>query len=413
MRAPPLSALASAAPAPTSSALKMRLAPLLKDPALGPSIGLVVRDGATGRTLLDHDGARPRTPASTAKLLTAAAITRVADGRHTFETKVVTGATPNDVVLVAGGDTLLAPGRGDRSAVAGRAGIADLAGQVATSLQRTGVRSVRVHLDDSYARGPALAPEWEPGDVSLGLTGPVTMLGTTDARALPGRAAPADPALRATSLLATELGRAGIEVRGRPDRAPAPAGAAPLGAVRSAPLTEVLALALDESDNALTESLARSTAAAQGVEPTFPAVATWVRTGLADLGVPVSGAELVDTSGLSRSTRAPANVVADVLTLASTGQDPALAEVVARLPVAGLSGTLFDRFHGPGARPAAGLARAKTGTLTGVHALGGTVVDADGRLLVYAVLVDRAGGTLEARAALDRLIAAIAACGCR
>ena len=103
----------------------------------------------------------------------------------------------------------------------------------------------------------------------------------------------------------------------------------------------------------------------------------------------------------------------DLLAGATTGTDPRFADVVARLPVAGLSGTLGGRFRAADAQPAAGLARAKTGTLTGVHALAGTVVDADGRLLTYAVLADRAGGTPQARAALDSVVAALATCGCR
>jgi D-alanyl-D-alanine carboxypeptidase/D-alanyl-D-alanine-endopeptidase (penicillin-binding protein 4) len=111
----------------------------------------------------------------------------------------------------------------------------------------------------------------------------------------------------------------------------------------------------------------------------------------------------------------PARVLADVLRLATQDDRPQLRPLLEGLPVSGFTGTLAERFRRPPAAPAAGRVRAKTGTLTGVNALAGFTVDADGRLLVFAVLAGRvpAGGTPAARAAIDRVAAALTACGCR
>jgi D-alanyl-D-alanine carboxypeptidase/D-alanyl-D-alanine-endopeptidase (penicillin-binding protein 4) len=83
------------------------------------------------------------------------------------------------------------------------------------------------------------------------------------------------------------------------------------------------------------------------------------------------------------------------------------------LPVAGLTGTLADRFTGPGTRRAAGFVRAKTGTLLRVSTLAGTVVDAEGRLLAFAFMSDATRDIDASRIALDQAAAALAACGCR
>ena len=57
--------------------------------------------------------------------------------------------------------------------------------------------------------------------------------------------------------------------------------------------------------------------------------------------------------------------------------------------------------------------RAKTGTLDGVHALAGTALTADGRLLAFAVLADEAvGGEVAAEQGLDEVAAELARCGC-
>jgi len=58
--------------------------------------------------------------------------------------------------------------------------------------------------------------------------------------------------------------------------------------------------------------------------------------------------------------------------------------------------------------------RAKTGTLTtqGVFALAGIVLDADGRVLVFAFVSNQATSAL-APSELDAMAAALHGCGCR
>lgn len=423
---PPLPAAGETGPRPTPAGLRRALAARVADPALGRSVGVQVRD-ASGAVLYSHHEGSPRVPASTTKVLTAVGLAQAVDlGAARFSTRTVLAApgsakAPATVALVAGGDNLLAADRGDPGVVLGHAGLGDLARATAAALAadaRAGGRApgpVRVVLDDSVARGPALAPGWAPGDVAIGLTGPVAMLGLAEDRAVPYRPATNDPALHATAAFAVALGRAGVTVTGRPARAQAPAAATELARVESAPVGDVLAVALDDSDNDLTESVARWACARGGAPTTFAGCASWVRDRVGDAGLDVSRVRLADTSGLSAGTRAPVSVIAGAVALGASGKSPGLAGVLARLPVAGLSGTLDERFFEPAARAGVGVVRAKTGTLTGVGALAGSVVDADGRLLTFAVVADAvpATGTGAARAALDSLAATLAACGCR
>ncbi|PJX01603.1 D-alanyl-D-alanine carboxypeptidase, partial [Escherichia coli] len=74
---------------------------------------ITVRDALTGQVLTESNAGRPVTPASTTKILSAAAIVTGLPVQQTFTTRVVTGAAADEVVLVAGGDMLLARGPGD------------------------------------------------------------------------------------------------------------------------------------------------------------------------------------------------------------------------------------------------------------------------------------------------------------
>jgi serine-type D-Ala-D-Ala carboxypeptidase/endopeptidase (penicillin-binding protein 4) len=145
----------------------------------------------------------------------------------------------------------------------------------------------------------------------------------------------------------------------------------------------------------------------------FAGTVVAVRAALASVGFRLP-ATLVDASGLSSRDRlTPATLVA-LLRLDAGSAHPRLNQVVSTLPVAGWEGTLAQRYRVSGVT-AAGRVRAKTGTLTGVVALAGLVRDRSGRLLVFAFVADRVpnGATLAAEAALDRVAASFAACGCR
>jgi D-alanyl-D-alanine carboxypeptidase/D-alanyl-D-alanine-endopeptidase (penicillin-binding protein 4) len=168
--------------------------------------------------------------------------------------------------------------------------------------------------------------------------------------------------------------------------------------------------ALSMSDNMLAEALARQVAIARKLPASFGGSAQGVIAALKDAGLDVTGVTLNDGSGLSRNDRVPASVLTAVVGGAADDSLKGTSAVLSGLPVAGYDGTLFDRGN-PNTAP--GTVRAKTGTLLGVHALAGTVVTADGRLLAFAVVADASGSDAVAEGALDNVAAALAGCGCR
>jgi D-alanyl-D-alanine carboxypeptidase/D-alanyl-D-alanine-endopeptidase (penicillin-binding protein 4) len=407
----------SAAPSPTTSPpepvpaqVAARLASLLAAPALGTHVLSFVADATSGDALAGHLADTPAAPASTAKLLTAAAVLAVRGPDYRITTAVVSGAVPGTVVLVGAGDPTLSAAVASRpTPYAGAARIADLAGQLRQA--HTAVR--RILVDGSAFTGPGISPQWAPSDVPSDYAAPITAV-----MADGGRAAPDDPIrtltpdLAAGRALAADLGLSAAAVaRGR-----APAAAARLATVDSATMTQLVEEMLQESDNVIAECLARQVAIARHAPATFAGAAAAVRAVLAGLGADPGGG-MHDGSGLAAADRLSPHVLVDVLRLIAGADHPQLRSVVDALPVAGWSGTLADRFvRGGPAATGAGVVRAKTGTLTGVSALAGLVHDMDGRLILFAVIADRVpggdAGTAASDAALDRVAAALAGCGC-
>lgn len=450
-------------PVPEGGPLSRQISEELDSPWLGPTNrrSIAVRDALTGESLADRHSGRPVTPASTTKLLSAAAIVTALDPATTFTTRVVAGERPDEVVIVAGGDMLLADGGGDPEAVAGHAGIGDLAAQTAEAL-RSGTGGsgagadgasvttddahggstaapgaeetgpVTVSLDLSHVPGPTAMPTWSEHWVAEGWTGRIVQLGRSTDRALPFNPSPREPEQEVARVFRQALADQGLRVVGidggdddggggvRAEVVSAAPGAMELASVESAALRDVLALASATSDNAMFEQLTRQAAVAAGRSQDQESVTAWIReTMTEDFGLDLTGMRIADASGLSDGSLLSMEVVAEVLAAGADGSHPHLQEVFAAggLPIAGYTGTLGNglRFHLPVHAPAVGNARAKTGTLPGVTALAGTVVTADGRLLVYAVAADdieTGSAAIEAASILDEIVAQLARCGC-
>jgi D-alanyl-D-alanine carboxypeptidase/D-alanyl-D-alanine-endopeptidase (penicillin-binding protein 4) len=402
---PVLASLSGDAPAPDPTALSGQITPLLTAPGLGTGVSAEVVDVATGDVLLDLDAADPATPASTAKLLTAAAALTTLDPAETLETTVVAGSTPGEVVLVGGGDPTLSRTAPSQT-YPGAPTVADLATQVVTALP-AGTPVSRVVVDSSLYSGPLTASGWGPGDAPSSYAAPVTATAVDGARVSPGSLARSgQPGLDAGAALADALGASDAAVV----LGEAPPGAETLATVQSAPIARLVEQMLSQSDNMLAEALARQVALARDLPASFEGAGQAVPEALAEAGIDVTGVALADGSGLSLENKVPAAVLTEMVAGAADGSLDGASALLSGLPVAGYDGTLFDRGD---TATAPGTVRAKTGTLLGVHALAGTVVTVDGRLLAFAVVADGSTSEEAAEAALDDVAAALAGCGCR
>jgi D-alanyl-D-alanine carboxypeptidase len=408
-------------PMPSPQGLATALGGPLAASGLGPSVAATVADPATGRALFASRADVPATPASTTKIVTALAALAALGPDHRLTTQAVRAG--DRVVLVGGGDpTLAGPdsagGATDASAGARPgyprpASLTVLAKSTAAALKRTGATRVRVDYDASLYAGPPTGPGWKPNYVPEGSVAPVTALQIDGGRVRPtSRERVSDPPRAAAAAFATLLGRYGVKARlGAAGKAAG--GSGRLAAVQSPPVSALVEHLLTQSDNDVAEAMARQVAIKSGQQASFAGGAAAVTRTLGRLGV-ARGVQVADGSGLSTNNRITAAGLTRVLAMAASRQRPELRHVITGLPVGGFSGTLAERYGtGSAARPAAGIVRAKTGTLDGVSTLAGVTHDADGRLLVFAFMADKAPSPEAAEAALDRLAATVAACGCR
>jgi D-alanyl-D-alanine carboxypeptidase/D-alanyl-D-alanine-endopeptidase (penicillin-binding protein 4) len=161
---PVLATAENRGPAPSAAALRAAIEPLIRAKALGAVVNVSIVDAATREALYQLNPDTMTTPASTTKLLTAAAVLAARGPAYRLTTRAVAGSEPGDVVLVGGGDPTLAVNSVGQ--FPGAARLDKLATQVKKALGGTKPR--RVVIDTSLFSGSPTAPGWSPADISPG-----------------------------------------------------------------------------------------------------------------------------------------------------------------------------------------------------------------------------------------------------
>lgn len=356
-----------------------------------------------------------RVPASTFKILTFFTLSRHADLQARLTTRVVRQG--DALYLVAGGDSLLGAGASDPNQVVGRAGLATLAEQTVKAIAagEKPAGAMPIYLDTALFTGPSINPGWEEGDVSSGQITAIHPM-ALESHTVPGKSTasgpvrPEDAAVAAQQAFVDALNTAGKDSSlsfTLAERATAPTGATEVGAVESATLFEQARHMMLESDNALAEVLGRYAAIAAGREGSAEAAQQTVRQTLVDAGVTVDNLVQADVCGLSLTDRVTARTL--VQTVALLNADEHAEQLMSTFPVAGVSGTLSDRFAAANSVHARGFVRAKTGTLYTVSSLCGVATRPDDTRLIFAIILNDLGGAEALPAAKERADAAAAA----
>jgi D-alanyl-D-alanine carboxypeptidase/D-alanyl-D-alanine-endopeptidase (penicillin-binding protein 4) len=433
-----------------SAALGQAIDAILNNPKLTDSqASIIVKDAVTGEVLYDHHGNQRAIPGSNNKIATVAGAFEVLGEDFTFATELIGTDRPVDGVI--DGDLYLR-GSGDPSmliedyqrlaADLADAGVSTVTGdlvaddtafdderhgeewawgdlQYSSAMEISALTigsasadhlagTVRVFVKPGAAQGDDAQISMTPAndyveivnEATTGATGSGTnvsidrdehsntirVTGTIAAGAAQtfGTRSVIEPTDLVASIFEDALEANGITVNGDVvSGETTPQGGQLLATHTSAPLSQLAVDLMKPSNNSYAEAFFKAVGAATTGEGTFESGQEGVYAAIEKYGVNTDPIRQVDGSGMSRFDEVTPDMVTDLLIGAreASWYDAWYAS----FPVACKDGTLASRMCGT---PAAGNVHAKSGTLTSVSALSGYATDADGRELVFSILLN-------------------------
>ena len=360
--------MTSGAPAALKSST---ISPILKSAANSKTLaypGMMLVDPSTGESIFEYSADSLRMPASLLKIISAVALLDYVEPDFRFTTEILTGSEPNTLVIAGSLD----PWMERNGVLAIKMGRASLPRLVKTALKKL----------DSENGGPIKT-----------LNIKYSKMHYPDLDFIKSQFVARNVKVTTTRITSEEASLASKES---------------IAIFQSPLMQKIMDWMLIWSDNTLGNRMAMYASLKAGFGYSESGIQeTFVKT-LNNLGIDSTGLVAVDGSGLSRSNRVSAQMLAELLL--KTYDNEKYRIIYGGLPVGGVNGTMRNRFVSS-APKAIGLVRTKTGSLTGVVSLAGYVQGGD-REYIFVAIADQIpknpSAARAARIALDKVLAKFA-----
>jgi D-alanyl-D-alanine carboxypeptidase/D-alanyl-D-alanine-endopeptidase (penicillin-binding protein 4) len=350
-----------------------------------------VLDAGSNTTVWRKNGDTAYKPASTNKLVTASNALTLFGPDARFTTWVRSGAAASTVILQGSGDPSLSS-----------ANLDSLARTTASSLRGRGITSVKVYVDDDVFPTPTLAYGWKSSYVPDSIA-PVRGVVRVQRNS-------SDTSAEAARYLCDRLTAYGMRA-GYWGRANAASTSTVLASSKGQSVSTLVSRMLLNSDNEIAEALHKLVSRKLGYGATWTGARTAQAKQLAAQGLKATA--LYDGSGLSRADRLTSLQLARIV---DRGLDARYVDTLwplqsaQAMPTAGRTGTLKYRFTTTASKCAVGKVWAKTGTLSDVVSLAGFTKGTDGRVKVFAFVVNGKSSTTTLKQNVDMLAATVNGC---